>query len=119
MLVSIAALDPSFVDDFTVKQLGIPLPVAAPEADSMTNLERALGRMLPANSSDSTTIQARLQSIRLFDVATVFKAEYMDDNFKPRVHAEAALLEYFYQNNLVHVNNYRYVGCSKPSCYCW
>lgn len=117
-LVHIAATQPHLVDGFTIRQLSLGPPVAAPEADAHTNLEAALKRMLPAGSSDLPNITASLQSFRIIDVASKFLEEYKDPTFKPRVHAEAGMLEHFYQNKLTHCNNYRYIGCSKRSCYC-
>ncbi|EMC97237.1 hypothetical protein BAUCODRAFT_444772 [Baudoinia panamericana UAMH 10762] len=35
-----------------------------------------------------------------------------------RPHAETLMLEHFHAHGLVYANNDRYIGCSKPSCYC-
>lgn len=39
-------------------------------------------------------------------------------NFKPAIHAEVAILDHFHYYRLSFVNRDRYIGCSKPSCYC-
>ena len=75
--------------------------------------------MLPAREADRVKhIQETLKEIRLFDVSTKFLADYTDENFKLSVHAELLLVEHFYYHNFDFVNNDRYIGCSKPSCYC-
>jgi len=75
--------------------------------------------MLPADQSDRLhQVQETLNNLRIFDVSTRFVKEYTDKNFKPRIHAELLLLAHFYHRDLEFVNKDRYIGCSKPSCYC-
>lgn len=38
--------------------------------------------------------------------------------WKPIIHAEIILLDWFIANNLRFFGADRYIGCSKPSCYC-
>lgn len=90
-----------------------------PAADHRTSLEGAIRRMLPKQESVRLKhTQEVLRRSRVFDFQTAFLEKYTSKNFAPRPHAEVVLLEHFYLNNLAFVCNERYIGCSKPSCYC-
>jgi hypothetical protein len=43
---------------------------------------------------------------------------YKDKSFRPRVHAELILLEFYHVNRLPFVDDDRFIGCSKLACYC-
>lgn len=43
---------------------------------------------------------------------------FKKDHFVPIVHAEVAMIQHIYSNGLAFANDDRYIGCSKPSCYC-
>jgi OTT_1508-like deaminase len=119
ILVCAANCYQDLISGFRVECLELPQPIAAPVADSQTNLDSALRRMLPANESDRLKkIQEIVRNNRVIDIPLKFFEAYTDKNFKPRIHAEVLLFEYFHHKNLEFVNNDRYVGCSKPSCYC-
>ncbi|KAF4626908.1 hypothetical protein G7Y89_g11247 [Cudoniella acicularis] len=53
-----------------------------------------------------------------FNIQDRLQAQYHDKDFRPRVHAELNLLEYFHMNRLPFVDDDRFIGCSKPACYC-
>ena len=119
VLVRVATTLPHLIGGYRVECLVSPPPGLPPTPDMQTNLDSALRRMLPANSEDRLQqIRETLRDIRLFDVSASFRIAYTDDTFKPRVHAELLLLEHFFHHELDFVNNDRYIGCSKPSCYC-
>ena len=90
----------------------------APSPDGMTNIHDALRRMIPADQDHV------LEELRDCIKQNPF-FESVDENFieryrvlEPKVHAEMMVLEHFHQNDLDFVDNCRYIGCSKPSCYC-
>jgi hypothetical protein len=119
ILVRAANRYQDLISGFRVECLESPQPIAAPVADSKTNLDSALGRMLPASETDRLKqIQEIVRNSRVFDISLAFFEAYTDETFRPRVHAEVLVLEHFHHNDLEFVNNDRYVGCSKPSCYC-
>jgi len=43
---------------------------------------------------------------------------YCDNNFKPRLHAEVQILDFFHNNDLKSEESDIFVACSKPACYC-
>jgi hypothetical protein len=119
ILVRVANSSPILVSSFRIGFVVSPPPIAPPAIDPKTSLDSALKRMLPANESDLLKqVREILRDIRVFDVATSFLDAYTADNFRPRIHAELLLLEHFYHNDLDFVDSDRYIGCSKPSCYC-
>jgi hypothetical protein len=119
VLLRAAKMFPNLLHDFHVEYLESPPPIPVPSTDKKTNLDSALGRMIP--KAESQRLQDVREAVRNFtvkDISAEFTAKYTDKTFKPRVHAELLLLEHFYHKNLRFVENDRYIGCSKPSCYC-
>jgi OTT_1508-like deaminase len=117
--VLVAKQLPNLFSDFQIKHLVSAPPIAAPIADAKTNLDSALGRMLSKDESQRLQeIREMVGNFKVFDISAQFLEIYTDKTFRPRIHAELLLLEHFHQHNLEFVENDRYIGCSKPSCYC-
>ncbi|OTA88869.1 hypothetical protein M434DRAFT_34660 [Hypoxylon sp. CO27-5] len=90
-----------------------------PEADSLTELNSILGRMLPSHEAKVGEYKEALASLdQKFNIAHRVRRTYADENFQPRIHAEIQILEHFCTNQLKFVDNDSYIGCSKPACYC-
>lgn len=89
-----------------------------PNANHLTDLDGVVRRMVP---SDQQELAQRL-SQALHDVDSVANIEhrFREDYacIRPRPHAELLLLEHFYNHDFEFVADDRYIGCSKPSCYC-
>ena len=118
-LLRAAKTFPNLVHGFHVEYLESPPPIAAPIADEMTNVDSALGRMISKTETQLLhDVREAVETSRVMDISADFRATYTDETFKPRIHAELLLLEHFYHRNLRFVENDRYIGCSKPSCYC-
>ncbi len=84
-----------------------------------TDIRDSLGRILPA--CDSSQVQQVLQSLQNRwgpDITEAFAERYRHRRSHPCVHAELSVLEHFHINELAFVGDDRYIGCSKPSCYC-
>ncbi|KAI0439825.1 hypothetical protein F4803DRAFT_553696 [Xylaria telfairii] len=78
-----------------------------------------LNRMLPSGCSNLHDYRAALEVMeRKYHIQDKISGQYKDDNFKPLVHAEIQVLEYFYSAQLRYFADARYIGCSKPACYC-
>ena len=58
------------------------------------------------------------QSSELIDVVNKAVQNMTEGRFRPRVHAEILLSEHFHSMGLPFYEGDRYIGCSKPSCYC-
>ncbi|KAI0010792.1 hypothetical protein F4779DRAFT_576130 [Xylariaceae sp. FL0662B] len=90
-----------------------------PSADSLTTLSGILRRMLPAGNSKLPEYQKSLDALdQKFQVLRRVLDQYNDKNFQPIVHAEILVLEHFYENQLAFISDDKYIGCSKPACYC-
>ncbi|KAI0012585.1 hypothetical protein F4779DRAFT_567224 [Xylariaceae sp. FL0662B] len=97
-----------------------PMPSnTRPEADSLTELASILERMLPADDPKLKEYGESLTFLdQEYDIAKRVRGTYGDKNFQPRIHAEIQVLEHFYRNQLSFAADDRYIGCSKPACYC-
>lgn len=118
-VVSFAAKFPELLMDHTCESIRLPEPITLPKSDSKSNLRSALGRMLPKPEGEQIT--------RTYDDLLNFKGYDLENDFAERigsqkmllkVHAEVYLMEHFYLNHFEFVYDYKYIGCSKPSCYC-
>lgn len=52
------------------------------------------------------------------ELAQILDEEAIAPIFGMQVHAEITMIEHFHANGLVFAGQDRYIGCSKPSCYC-
>jgi len=111
---------PNLFDSFSVEVHPSPRPpVLPPPVDQSTTLSGILKRMLPKDSEDTPRYEKALQYMDTkFNLLGRLRDQYQDKDFRPRVHAEIHLLEYFYKQNLAFFDDDRFIGCSKPACYC-
>ncbi|KAK8216417.1 hypothetical protein IWZ01DRAFT_480353 [Phyllosticta capitalensis] len=91
-----------------------------PLVDTQTNLDSIIFHMFPSGATEDVyRYQSNLAIMdRKFGLSSRFLASCQDENFRPRVHCELALLEHFYANNLESFERDKFIGCSKPACYC-
>ncbi|KAF2171580.1 hypothetical protein M409DRAFT_33007, partial [Zasmidium cellare ATCC 36951] len=118
-LVSYASERPQVFAEVQITARATPKPIGVPRANETTNLHSVLSRMFTEDEQLELKRGIEiLQRLRGFDLDSAFREAYADKNFKPRVHAEVWLLEHFYWSDLHFLDDDRYIGCSKPSCYC-
>lgn len=80
---------------------------------------RILTRMLPKDDSRLEGYEAKLAVMdQNFGIFKRLCDKLEDDKFKSRVHAELLMLQHFHSNKLRFVADDKYIGCSKPACYC-
>lgn len=88
-----------------------------PLRDAHTNLQGIVNRMLPQNSEDKQNIEILLhRQNNATGLFGRFANEY--ENCKPIVHAEIQLLEHFFRNRRQYLKDDKFIGCSKPACFC-
>ena len=110
---------PQLVDGASCEFLALPREMKLPVDHSKADLISALNRMLPASERQLvTSVYEQLSGLRDFDIPEVFRENITKDGLSGRVHAEVFLLEHFYMNRFQFSMREKYVGCSKPSCYC-
>lgn len=111
---------PDLFDNFTIEPRPSPKPpYPPPPIDSLTTLSGILNRMLPKGSENKPLYEEALETMNIkFNLQAKLFEQYQDKEFRPRVHAELQLLEYFYNQGLQFVDDDRFIGCSKPACYC-
>ena len=118
-LVAIARQNPQLLENFKVIPVNRIGRIATRVLDEDMSIGQALLRTLPRYNSELIDLRTRtLQSTSSDNLASRFMKNYRDPNSIPRVHAETLMVEHFYFNELHFFGNDRYIGCSKPSCYC-
>jgi OTT_1508-like deaminase len=119
LLVQVARKHPPLVSGFSCEIVPTPSPMRIPSPDGKTNLDSILRRTVGKSETERLQkLQNILKSMRHFDIEASFKGQYADKSLNPRIHSELLMLEHFYVDRRNFVNNDRYIGCSKPSCYC-
>lgn len=75
-------------------------------------------RMIPkSNEAIADRLNQSLDELKVMVPLTQhFEETY--STFEPRPHAELLVLEHLFERHFEFVNDDRYIGCSKPSCYC-
>lgn len=117
----VAAADrfPDLFASVEVECLSSPIPAQKPQMDVRRTLDRIAVHLLPTNDKRLPEIQAALESMdQKFKILKRLNDTYEEAGFRPRVHAELILLEDFYVHKYLFVEGDRYIGCSKPACYC-
>jgi hypothetical protein len=118
-VVAVARRTPQLFKQFQVAPVRRIGKTATRILDEDMSLSEALLRTLPGYNSELVDLRIRtMQSASNDDLGARFMENYTDPNFVPKVHAETLMVEHFYFNQLHFFGNDRYIGCSKPSCYC-
>lgn len=109
---------PQRIENAQVDFIGPNGPADLPNKLQFTDLKDVVKRMLPADQASvvEQLSQALMEADAVAQVEERFRDEYA--KIKPRPHAELLLLEHFHHNALEFATDDRYIGCSKPSCYC-
>ena len=82
------------------------------------DIEDALRRLCPIDSPTLARARTTLRSRVGEEVAVTFRSLMKHKLSKPCVHAELLVLEHVYRRRCTFIGDDRYIGCSKPSCYC-
>lgn len=119
-LAAAAVVFDQYFIDYQIRILPSSLPSPTPPTDRKTTLESIVVRMCPKQAVEEVS---RYQGIlsemdQKFGLTNTLLQVYGDKRFRPRVHAELLVLDHFYSNDLSFAGSDRYIGCSKPACYC-
>ena len=110
---------PSLFENITIQIRPSPPPSLPPPVDQLMTLNGIINRMIANDPKETLRYQEALEIMDTkFDILNRFRAKFQEETFRPRVHAELILLEYFHKNRLEFVDNDRFIACSKPACYC-
>ena len=96
-----------------------PDSLRAPENLPWSNPQEALSELFP--NYDETRLENALQKrqeSKLLNPITNSMHRMAQGELKLQLHAEIVLLNHFKLKNLAFIDGDRYLGCSKPSCYC-
>ncbi|GAB7351725.1 hypothetical protein MBLNU459_g2312t1 [Dothideomycetes sp. NU459] len=120
-LVDAAFAMPCLFVGFVVKTPDVPRVPATPVPfDDSTNLKDIVVRMLPKEEVEKKNHYQECLALmdQKFELEKSFIRNYKSKTLLPRVHAELLLLEHFYENEWRFVADDKFIGCSKPACYC-
>lgn len=102
---------------FEIRQVPFLECAPMPQRDAHTNLQGILNRMLPQDSDDKQNIEILLhRQNNATGLFGRFANEY--ETCKPIVHAEIQVLEQFYSRRRQYLKGDKFIGCSKPACFC-
>lgn len=109
---------PERFESAQVRVIGNNGPADKPDTVDLTSLNDVVRRMVPAKQT--SLVEQLCQALTEADVVAGIDVEFWEHyaNIKPRPHAELLVLEHFYHKQLEFTADDRYIGCSKPSCYC-
>ncbi|EFW16609.1 conserved hypothetical protein [Coccidioides posadasii str. Silveira] len=109
------ALDlPQLLDGYQLRICESPNCVQSPLNPEQSTLDGIVGRMFQGSIADQTRLD--LERLDIFrDIPEKLKDACM---FRARVHAELLLVDKFRSNKWDFFAGDRYVGCSKPACFC-
>lgn len=112
-----ACLQEIWDNPFTIRQAPAIPGVLVPAPDADTTLDKIAKRMLPTDDRRLGEYQAALQELDMRHAVLGRMARQY--NGKPRrVHAEILVLEHFWAARRLFALGERFIGCSKPACYC-
>jgi len=117
VLVRVAQNHPEIFSHCRVEALRSPSRSMPPIKDAETSLQSVLQWMLPLfNSAHIEEVLQSISGTEAQDLATLFYKRYRR-SIQPSVHAEVLMMEHFQHRGLQFMDDDRYIGCSKPSCY--
>jgi len=118
ILISASQRLPHLFDDCKVVRARSPPPSSPPLKERNPGLADVVGRML-SNPAEIDSYRHALQELDYkYKLSPQLQEACIDPNWKPRVHAELILLDLFWTRKLDFVEGDKYIGCSKPACYC-
>ena len=109
---------PHLFHDFKIMRRKSSCALPPPLQRRDPTLAAILGRMLPDHNQIAEYWEALKELDQKFNISSEIHRQCISPNWKPRVHAELILLDWFWTRNLEFVAGDRYIGCSKPACYC-
>ncbi|KAI1295096.1 hypothetical protein F5Y03DRAFT_310112 [Xylaria venustula] len=107
----------NILDEFQVHPIKPQLTIDRPQAEPDIHIYSIMNRMLPCGEFDARYREAADAMNQKYNIVSHFKKEYNNKSFAPLMHAEIQVLEHFWGKRQF-FNDDRYIGCSKPACYC-
>jgi hypothetical protein len=109
---------PRLFDNFEVVRVCSPAASSPPLQGRNPSLFDIAGRLI----GDAKLIERCREDLDVLDkrleLSTHLSQLCTSSTWRPRVHAELILLDRFWTQKLEFVDGDRYIGCSKPACFC-
>lgn len=113
---------PGLIEDCHFNVVNGPAsPTLPPPPRAKLTIAGIVRRMISGDEELAKDLEARLVSLDdALEIERLIRQEYGEKSLKPRVHAELILLGHYYRERdaLQFYDNDRYIGASKPACYC-
>jgi hypothetical protein len=118
-VVSFARQAPNLFRELQIEAVPNPRPSVIKWTRQLSTIEGVLQYLFPAfkSSPPGQGLEPLAESYQKF-VTRMLRYQGGQFMFRPKVHAEVLIADHFYRHNLRFVKQDRYIGCSKPSCYC-
>ena len=118
VLIEARARLPHLFDAFEIKRARSSCSSPPPLSERNPTLTAIAGR-LAGDFKSIALLRHNLGELdRVHHLSEQLRKECQKKTWRPRVHAELILLDLFWVQNLKFIENDRYIGSSKPACYC-
>lgn len=117
-LVELAPDHIELFESFDVKPVPCGGPLPGPSVDAQLTLAGIARRMTNDDDLFQTLKEALDRLDNAVGIMKLIEDRYNDKTFRPRVHAEVALLDALHTAKIEFYNDDRYIACSKAACFC-
>lgn len=119
ILVAAGKRQPMLFENYEIQIVTCGQVQGPPKDRVNLSLDGIAQRMLPANSPDLLRLKEALHRLdRTAGLMDLIHDQYRHPNFVLRVHAELALLEAVYAEDISFYDDDKYLACSKGACFC-
>jgi len=96
----------------------VDIPPGRKDRFTTLELKKLVNRMVPSHKN--AHVEMLVESLNAINTILPLTEHFQQvySSFQPRPHAELLVLEHFFQCGFEFMDNDKYIGCSKPSCYC-
>lgn len=108
---------PDLLDNFKIETRRSSCSIPSPLHPDRIELNGIVGRMFN-DGGEITRYRASLATMDRIVEGDLSRGVKKESSFTTRVHAELLLVDLFQEHEYDFVANDKYVGCSKPACYC-
>lgn len=117
-IVATRRLKPELFNHFKVARVNSSPRSPPPLRDRKPDLQSIAGRMT-SDPTKMANLRDALQELdQRLNLSARLKEQCQNTNWRPRVHAELTILDKFWTEELQFFDGDRYIGCSKPACFC-
>ncbi|KAI9649395.1 hypothetical protein NHQ30_001971 [Ciborinia camelliae] len=118
VLISTSTTLPQLFRTITISLTNSSTRFPPPLVERNPTLFEIIGRTMCDIATIDSYREALAEMDHKYQLSRNLSSHCLDNNWRPKVHAELLLLQTFHTRNLKFVDNDKYIACSKPACYC-